>query len=217
MNPLRKKIFSLKDITYSWILIVSVLLFIVTMYLDLYNDPTSVQVLPMGSYLLAFLIAVLWGVLNYIGHIRINAMHQKYNDIQAFVSNLVLDNEEKLELQAYLEDFSRDLVSKGLSKHDSDKEAIQQFKVEEFNSLSKNTTLFNLHAHYYLWGYVCITLISFTCLFLFSEMVFLSSLIINVLIATFFCYGVGLGGMFFLYKLFDAMLYKNVHVEKGDL
>ncbi|WLD94685.1 hypothetical protein [Alkalihalobacillus sp. AL-G] len=216
MSPLMKKIFSLRDITYGWLLIVSILLFVVTVYVDLYNDPSTIQLYTLAGCLLAFFLAVLWGILNYIGHIRMNAMYQKYNDIQAFVNNLALDPDDQLELQTYLEDYASDLVDQGLNKHDAAKQAIQQFKVKEFTTLSKNTMLFNLHAHYYLWGYTCIAAIVTICLFLVTEMVFLSSLVLVVLETTIFLYGLGLCGMFFLYKLFDAMFYKKLTGLKGD-
>ncbi|MCD4840189.1 hypothetical protein LRS37_15240 [Neobacillus sedimentimangrovi] len=53
----------------------------------------------------------------------------------------------------------QDLVSHGETKEEATKKAIEQFKIKEFTSLSKNTMLFNLPAHYYLGGFTFVSVI----------------------------------------------------------
>ena len=211
MKHFIKKAFSLKDIKYSWLLLVSVIIFAVTFYLDLYYIRAFVQMTALTGYGLAFFLAALWGALNYIGHIRINAMYQKNNDISAYVDQLALDDEEKMELQAYLEDYVQDQVSKGKAKEDAAKEAISQFKVKEFSSLSKNTMIFNLHAHYYLGGYAVLALLFFLILILIHTVFSFLSLLVGAY--TILVYGIGFTGLFFIYKLLDIILYKKFKSE----
>jgi hypothetical protein len=212
MQLLINKVFSLSDIKYAWLLLISIISFVGTFYLDLYYNPSFVQTAALAGYGLAFIIAALWGAFNYIGHLRINAMYQKNNDIPAFVDQLALSNEEKLELQAYLEDYVIDLVSQGKTREEAAKEAINQFKVKEFSSLSKNTMIFNLHAHYYLGGYACLALLGgLTLIVIHANFPLLVFLVGKY---TLLAYGVGFIGLFFIYKLADIILYKKLRVNK---
>ncbi|MFY0758609.1 permease prefix domain 1-containing protein [Metabacillus dongyingensis] len=133
MSQQKKKIFSLGDIKYSWILSLSAIFFGITNYLDrMYsNDPAWVH----AGYWISFAIAVLWGVLNYISHIRMNNMYKKQDDLQLYVNQLVMSEEDKLELRTYLEDYVQDLMKQGNTEADAMREAINQFKVKEFLSL----------------------------------------------------------------------------------
>lgn len=211
MKHFIKKAFSLNDIKYSWLLLVSVIIFAVTLYLDLYYVRAFVQMTALTGYGLAFFLAAFWGAINYIGHIRINAMYQKNNDISAYVDQLALDYEEKIELQAYLEDYVQNQISKGKTNEDAAKEAISQFKVKEFSSLSKNTMIFNLHAHYYLGGYTVLALLIFLILILIYAS--FSSLAFLVGAYTILVYRIGFTGLFFIYKLVDVILYKKFKSE----
>ncbi|WP_050180465.1 hypothetical protein [Domibacillus robiginosus] len=205
------KAFSLNDIKYSWLLLISIIIFGVSFYLDLYFIPAFVQITALLGYGGAFILAALWGALNYIGHIRINALYQKNHDIFAFVDQLALDHEEKLELQAYLEDYVHDQINNGKTKEDAAKEAISQFKVKEFSALSKNTMLFNLHAHYYLIGFSFLAFLAFFILLLAHTSS--SSLFLLAGAYTILAYGIGFAGLFFVYKVVDIILYKKLKDE----
>ncbi|MBT2218015.1 hypothetical protein KK120_19625 [Virgibacillus dakarensis] len=211
MQLFTKKMFSLNDLKYGWLLLISIVTFTTTFYLDLYYEPSKVQIVALAGYGLAFIIATLWGAFNYIGHVRINVMYQKNNDIYSFVSQLTMSHEEKVELQAYLEDYIQDQVDHGKSKNEATKEAIEQFKIKEFNSLSKNTTLFNLHAHYYLGGFTFIAVI----FGLITRLFYLVSptLFLMVIECTFYVYGVAFVGLFFTYKLIDVVLFKKFKMK----
>ncbi|WP_027407950.1 hypothetical protein [Anoxybacteroides tepidamans] len=208
MHHLIKKAFSLNDIKYAWILLVSFISFAATFYLDLYYNPSFVQKAALAGYGLAFLIATLWAAFNYIGHLRINVMYQKNNGIPAFLEQLALSHEEKLELQAYLEDYVTGQVNQGKSKEEAAREAINQFKVKEFSSLSKNTLVFNLHAHYYLGGYAFLAILGSVVLLLLHASFFSLPWLVGAY--TFLAYGVGFIGLFFIYKLVDSALYKKI-------
>jgi hypothetical protein len=77
------------------------------------------------------------------------------------VNQLAMSEEDKLELQTYLEAYVQDLIQQGKTKDEAAREAINQFKVIEFLSLSKNTSFLNLHAHFHLIGWVTILTIAF--------------------------------------------------------
>ncbi|AIM17192.1 hypothetical protein HW35_13840 [Bacillus sp. X1(2014)] len=205
------KLFSFKDLKYGWLLSVSFVIFTLTLFFDLYIEPAYVQLPSLAGYGIAFIIASLWGSVNYIGHIKINALYQKSNDIHAFVNQLAINDEERQELQAYLEDFVQDLVSHGETKEEATKKAIEQFKIKEFTSLSKNTMLFNLPAHYYLGGFALVSL-SVGLLLRVLYIIF-PSLFLLVLASSLFAYGVGFMGLFFVYKIIDAIIYKKLTVN----
>lgn len=202
-----RKMFSLLDMKHVWLLLLTSVLFGLSNYMDrMYtNDPIWLHI----CYWISFAIAVLWGALNYISHIRMNVIYQKQNDIQAYVEKLALNKEDKLELQHYLEDYTEDLMKHGKTKEEASKEAINQFKVKEILTMSKNTMLFDLHAHYYLIGWTFITVIAFIFTWalelIFSFYPFITLTIESVFIA----YGIGLFGMFFVYKLLDAFIQRK--------
>ncbi|WHZ55591.1 hypothetical protein [Metabacillus hrfriensis] len=207
MSQQKKKIFSLGDIKYSWILSLSAIFFGITNYLDrMYsNDPLWVH----AGYWISFAIAVLWAVLNYISHIRMNNMYKKQDDLQVYVNQLVMSEEDKLELRTYLEDYVQDLMKQGNTEADAMKEAINQFKVKEFLSLSKNTMFFNLHAHYYLIGWTFLSVIASILVWIFELTLFPYPLITLTIESIFIAYAIGLFGMFFLYKIIDAVIYRK--------
>lgn len=202
-----KKIFSLGDIKYSWILILSAILFGISNYVDRHYsmDPIWIDVL----YWISFAIAVLWGAVNYISHIRMNNMYKQQNDIAQYVNQLAMSEEDKLELQTYLEDYVQDLIEQGMTESDATREAINQFKVQEFLSLSKNSMFFNLHAHHYLFGWTIVSIIASILVWL-LEITFLPYPFITLTLESIFiAYAIGLFGMFFLYKIIDATIYRK--------
>ncbi|KOP77673.1 hypothetical protein LIS82_02145 [Cytobacillus solani] len=209
MSQFMRKMFSLNDIKYSWILLLSIILCFLIFYIDRADLLIDSAIVTTG-YLLSFSIAVLWGAINYIGHIRMNVMYQKQNNIHAYVAQLALSQEDKWELQAYLEDFAEDLIQQGKTKEDASIEAINHFKVQEILSLSKNTLLFNLHAHYYLLGWVILACIFFTFIGVFWIVLFASSTLLLIVESMLFAYSLGFVGLFFVYKLFDAMIYRKL-------
>ncbi|MFS0562046.1 hypothetical protein AB1K91_15020 [Terribacillus sp. 179-K 1B1 HS] len=207
MSQYMRKIFSLGDLKYSWILLLSSLLFGITNFTDqLYSgDPIWVLI----SYLISFSIAVLWGAINYISHIRMNNMYKKQDDIQLYVSQLAMSEEDKQELQTYLADYVQDLIQQGNSEADATREAINQFKVKEFLALSKNTMFFNLHAHYYLIGWTIVSILASILVWILEVTMLPYPLITFTIESIFIAYSIGLFGMFILYKIIDAMIYRK--------
>ncbi|MFP7224529.1 hypothetical protein SFC42_15705 [Priestia filamentosa] len=207
MGRYLRKIFSLEDIKYSWILLLSSFLFGITNFIDqLYSgDPIWVLI----SYWFSIAIAVLWGALNYISHIRMNSLYKKQDDIRLYVNQLAMNEEDKLELQTYLEDYVHDLIQQGNSEVDATREAINQFKVKEFLNLSKNSLFFNLHAHYYLVGWTIVSILASIVVWALDVAIFPYSLITLTLEITFIVYAFGLFGMFILYKIIDTTIYRK--------
>jgi hypothetical protein len=207
MSQYIRKIFSLGDIKYSWILLLSSFLFGITNFIDrLYSgDPMWVLI----GYWISISIAVLWGALNYISHIRMNSMYKKQYDIRLYVDQLAISEEDKLELQTYLEDYVQDLIQQGYSEADATREAINQFKVKEFLSLSKNTMFFNLHAHYYLIGWTIVSILASILVWILEVTIFPYPLITLTIASIFIAYAIGLFGMFILYKIIDVTIYRK--------
>ncbi|WP_079529317.1 hypothetical protein [Halobacillus hunanensis] len=210
MKHLYRKVVSLKDIKYGWLLVISILLFMVTLYFDLYYDPSHVPIQAAFGYGIAFIVGVIWGAINYISHIKVNILYRKNNDIITFVDNLAMVQEEKMELQTYLEDYTEDLMTQGMEREKAVKLAIDHFKIREFSSLSKDTQIFNLPAHYYLWGYTGIAgILCLSSLYVTNALI-TSSLTLIVIEAALFAYGFGFAALFFVYKLIDTMLYRKL-------
>lgn len=210
------KIFSLSDMKYYWLLILSIIVCAVFFYRDRMNEmnTSNEQMWFYVGYGISFGLAILWSVANYIGHIRINALYRKQQNIQAYVEQLAMSAEEKTELRNYLEDYAQDLMSQGKTKEQATAEAISQFKVKELLSLSKNTALFHLHAHYYLLGWAIIAFILLGLVGIWDSLVS-SSLPTFIVEMIFLAYGSSLMILFFIYKLLDALIYKKLfhHLE----
>lgn len=210
MKHLLKKAFSLRDIKYGWLLLVSIAIFFTALYLDLDSNPSHISIKAVISYGAALIVSVVWGAINYIGHIRVNVMYRKNNDIHAFVDKLAMSQEDKLELQVYLEDYIQDLISQGKEKEDATEIAIDHFKIKEFSSLSKDTQIFNMHAHYYLWGYTIIATLLCLLLLFVTNVLIESSLALIVMESSFFVCAFGFTCLFFVYKLMDSIFYKKL-------
>lgn len=210
MKNILRKIFNLLDIKYSWLLLLSMGIFLLSLYIE--KISLSITLLTQWiTYGSAFLSAVIWSVLNYIAHIKVNANYKKYDDIKTYVENLVMSKDEKLELMAYLEDFAADLSSQGKTKVEAVQTAINQFRVQEFSSISKNNSLLNLPIHYYLIGYVLVDIALIIVLALLTNTVFDSFFWLSAFEFTLATYGVGFLGLFFIYKVFDAVISKNIN------
>lgn len=211
MSKIMRKVFCLRDIKYSWLLLLSIAFCFLVFYIDR-SDMKDPGWLTIG-YLLAFALAVVWGVINYIGHIRMNVMYQKQNNIQAYVENLAMGKEDKLELQHYLEDYAADLIMQGKPKNEAAKEAINQFKVKEILSLSKDTMLFNLHAHYYLIGWAILAAIVDIIIWLLYGGVYPSSQLLLIIGLILIAYGMGFIALFCGYKLMDSFIYRKINEQ----
>jgi hypothetical protein len=208
MKLLFKKLWSVTDIKYGWIITLSFLVFLFLFYIDLRVNRHFIHPLALVGYGLAFVVAVVWSILNYISHIKINVLFKQSSDIDAFLSQLTISRDEKVEIKAYLEDYIVDLMENGQELMEATKEAIEAFKVKEMLSLSKNTALLNLPAHYYLLGIG----VSLLILGLFTRLLELVDydLFLLALEWLFYLYGVGCIGLFFAYKLLDIVLYKKI-------
>lgn len=215
MNQLTRKVFNLPDIRYRWLLIISMGIFIASLYNEKIN-PEITLTIQLATYGSAIVSAVVWGILNYIDHIKVSANYKKYDNIDAYVDNLIMSSDERTELKAYLEDYAKDLVSQGKTKEEAVKMAINQFRVKEFTELSKNSSLLNLPIHYYLVGYTVITIILGIILYFLTHTVFLNSFWLLSVELMLFSYGVGFVGLFFLYKLMDIVLSKKIQTGGED-
>lgn len=199
-----KKIFNLTDIKYFWLLALSMVTFVISLYLN--KILSGININEGMIYSICFFIAILWSILNYISHLKINPMHKSYNTIESFVANLKMDKEEKAELTQYLNDFVDDLVEKGNTHDEAIKIAIRNFQVQEFSE--SNNSLFEMHVHYYLIGYGIILIgiiIVLQCLNMFFPNVFI------ILALNFTCglYAFALFCLFFIYKFIDYLIEKN--------
>jgi drug/metabolite transporter (DMT)-like permease len=210
MKNMLRKIFNLSDIRYSWLLLISMGTFV----LSLYNEKINPDIAPITQWLtygFAILSAVIWSILNYIAHIKVSANYKKFDNIETYVDNLIMSKDEKLELKAYLEDFSADLLSQGKSKEDAVQTAINQFRIQEFTSLSKNSSVLNLPIHYYLIGYLLLDILIIIILTFITSIMLSSSFWLLAFEFMFILYGVGFLGLFFLYKMLDSVISKNLN------
>jgi hypothetical protein len=175
-----KKIFNLSDIRYPWLLLLSMMLFVFSLYNNKVNPDISVR-LEFLTYGTAIGCAFIWSVLNYVDHIKVNAIYKRSDNIDSYVNSLIMKKDEKEDLKQYLNDFVKDLEANGKTRDEAVKTAINQFQVNEFTSLSKNTGILDLPGHYYLIGYVII----------FALAMILTQVMISI----------GLGGRFWLYAI----------------
>lgn len=205
MAPMNRKLFSLNDIKYSRILLFSIILCAVTFFIDRqydFSDPFWVSF----CYGISFAVAVVWGAVNYIGHVRVNVMYQKQTDIHSYVSQLAMNQDDRLELQNYLEDYAEDLMRQGRTEEEASREAIAQFKVKELMSLSKNTMIFDLHAHYYLIGWAILAISAFIIVGIIGFSLFPTSPLLIITESILFAYSGGFIALFLIYKLLDSLI-----------
>jgi hypothetical protein len=156
------------------------------------------------SYGLSFLVALVWSVLNYFGHLKLNKMFKKYDNIDVFVEQTHMEKEEKKEFTQYLNDFVKDLEEKGESHDAAVKKAISHFQVQEFSE-AKGRDMFEKPTHYYLLGYMSI----FAAVIIIVQIVDLFlpiHFILSSLSFTLGVFGVAFFVLFFLYKIIDKLL-----------
>lgn len=209
MSNLTRKLFSLGDLRYGLLLLLSVGICSVTYYIDEHINPMD-QLWLSISYYVSFTIAALWSVANYVGHIRMNNMYSKQHDIRAYVDQLALSREDKLELFNYLEDYAADLKQQGMSEERASKEAIDQFRVREFLSMSKHAKPFESHEHHYLLGYSILSLIMAVVCAAIGILETPLSLYMMIAETVLFVYGVCLGLLYVFYKVLDRVIYERL-------
>lgn len=209
MKILTKKIFYFSDIRYSWLLGISAMLFILSLYNNKVN-PDINSTIEWVTYGSAIGCAFVWSILNYVDHIKINALYKEGNDIDAYVRSLAMNKEEKEDLKVYLNDFVTDLEANGKTKEEAIKEAIAQFQVQEFTSLSKNGGILELTTHYYLLGYAIVFIILNLIIQISLGTGILNSFWLHAISFTLILYAVSFLGLIFLYKLIDILVTKNL-------
>lgn len=209
MRNWARKVFSLAELRYSPVLLLSIVVCVVAYTIDEQIDPQD-QLWLAVTYYISFSLAALWCGINYIGHIRVNNLYRKHGDIGAYVEQLVMDAEDKTELRNFLEDFAADLEEQGRSGEEAAKEVISQFQVREFLAMSKHTVPFETHGHHYLLGYG--TLLLGICLAATSVELLLPQppLVWLIISSVSGVYGVSLFGVYVLYKLLDRFIYKKL-------
>lgn len=213
-----KKVFRLTDMKYPWLLLISVAVFITSLCLYKYfpglfsglanpNPESPSFMLDFVIYVPAFVTALVWSILNYMSHLKLNAIYKRYDEINAFVEHMAMNKEEKAELIQYLNDFVGDLEEKGDTHEAAVKKAINHFRVQEFTE-AHGGEIFEKPTHDYLLGYVSI-FIAFVLVIRCIGLVVSLPFALSVVSATLVLYGIGFLGLFFLYKLIDVMMAKK--------
>lgn len=209
MKQFVRGVFSLSDLRYPWILLISMLLFLLSLYNNRIN-PHINSTIELATYGTAIACAFVWSILNYVDHIKINAVYKRTDNIDIYVDSLIMNKQEKEDLKAYLFDFVKDLEANGKSKEEAIKTAIGQFQVQEFTSLSKNSGIFELPVHYYLFGYIILFIAVILATQILLNTIFNSIFLLSAVIFTSILYAVAFFGLFFLYKLIDIFVAKKV-------
>ncbi|MBB6733812.1 hypothetical protein [Cohnella zeiphila] len=204
-----RKAFSLSDLRHGWLLALSVVVCGAFFWMDQRSASDDQFWLSVG-YGVSFAVAVLWSAVNYISHIRLNAMYRQMNDIEAYVRQLAMSEEDRLELRNYLEDYAQDLTAQGRTKEQATAEAISQFKVKELLSLSKNTELFHLPAHYYLFGWTVLAWALLAALTIVGDLFEADGTGMVIAQTILAVYGAALAGLFFVYKVLDAAIHRKL-------
>lgn len=204
MNKIRK-VYRLADMKYPWLLLVSMLAFITALCFNRLF-PESFTRIEIVIYSAVFLVALLWSILNYVGHLKRNAIYQNCDNLEAFINGLTMSKIEKTELSEYLNDFVKDLKENGSTHEEAIKTAISHFQVREFTQ--SQGSFFETSTHYYLLGYVSIfaaIIIVIQCIDLVVSLPFIFlavSFMLMLFSAAFIC-------LFFAYKLIDVMIAKK--------
>lgn len=200
-----KDFFGIKMIKYPWLLALSMITFVAALYFDraYFNH------FPKGELVLfsaVFVIAFMWSILNYVGHLQLRSIYGKFDSIEDFTKCLSMKEEEKEELTAYLYDFVKDMEENGTSHETAVKTAISQFQVKEITE--KDGELLEMKPHYYLLGYAAIFILVVTIVQAINTIVHLPFLILAVsfMLAAF---SFGFIGLFIIYKLLDIVLAKK--------
>ena len=205
MNKL-KRIYNLTDIRYPWLLLLSMVMFILSLCFHRLhpNIDSNMEIVIYGA---GFAVALTWSILNYISHLKLNTIYKKHDDIAVFVEHMSMKKDEKIELIQYLNDFVKDLEEKGDTHENAVKKAISHFQVQEFTA-AQDDDLFEKPTHYYLLGYVSIfvgVILIIRCLDIIFPVPFMllaASFMLVLYSIAFFC-------LFFLYKLLDVLISKK--------
>lgn len=205
MNKL-KRFYQLSDIKYPWLLFLSMIAFVLALYFNrLYPDIYArLEIIIYGA---VFAIALVWSILNYIGHLKINTIYKKHDNLEAFVERTSMNKEEKMELLQYLNDFVKDLEENGETHENAVKKAISHFQVQEFSE-AQGGNIFEMTTHYYLLG--CASLFIGAALIIqILNMIISAPFIIMAAVFMLYNYGVAFLCLFFLYKLIDNLISKK--------
>lgn len=203
-----RKLFSLGELRYGFLLLLSIVICVLTFYIDERVNPSDQFWLSIAYYL-SFTLAAIWCGMNYVAQIRMNQLYRRQNDIDAYVKQLALSGEDQLELRNYLEDYAADLEQQGKTREEAAQEAINQFRVKEFLSMSKHTRLFETHGHHYVLGYAAILLAGALVTDLIGVVweghwiVYMGTTVLAV-------YGVSLILVYVLYKILDRLIYERI-------
>lgn len=202
-----KKCFRFQEIKYPWVLLVSMILFVAMLFVNRLF-PQDFAKIENIAYGIVCLTALLWALLNYHAHLKAYALCGGHNSVEGFLEQLCLSREEKEELAEYLNDFVSDLESSGNTHAQAVSQAIGQFQVKEFiqgNALQTGS-------QYYLLGYgLLFTVISFIIEVL--KLLFPLPFFLSAFSFMFVCFGVGLIGLFFVYKLTDILLKNRMQLK----
>lgn len=209
MKLLIKKIFNLSDIRYPWIILISMLLFVFSLYNNKINPDinTTVELITYGT---SVGFAFIWSILNYVDHIKVNAIYKKNDSIEAYVDSLIMKKEEKEDLKEYLNDFVRDLEEGGKTKDEAIKTAISQFQVKEFTSLSKNAGILELPTHNYLIGYVLVFMTAAVVISSLTNTILSNLFWLHAINFMLVLYSISFIGLLLLYKLIDRVVAKKL-------
>lgn len=209
MRVFLRKVFNLSDIRYPWVLLISMLLFVFSLYNNKINPDIS-TIVEWATYGTAIGGAFVWSILNYIDHLKISAIYRKNDNIEIYVESLAMNREEKEDLKEYLNDFVRDLEEGGMKREEAIKTAIGQFQVQEFLSLSKNKGIFELPTHYYLLGYVLIFVVIMIIIKVLTSTIFEDLFLFHAINFTLSLYTISFLGLLILYKLIDLIIEKKM-------
>lgn len=198
--------FSMKQISFKLILIISALLFYVCYYLDSVIDPSKIEFTFVVGYMLAIMLAAFWSILNYIDHLRINPLYKTYHSIDEFIGDLSISMDEKNEIETMMIDYVSDQKKLGKDEGQAIEDIIQQFKQGE---LTKKDVFF-VHTHKYLLGLGLILLVIAAIIYFlgFLSPMFQNELFIVLKITT-FCYALGFYVSFFMYNVLNKILIRK--------
>ncbi|MDF2935585.1 MAG: hypothetical protein K0Q90_958 [Paenibacillaceae bacterium] len=209
MRNFIRKVFSLAELRYSPVLLLSIVICVIAFFIDEHVDPKD-QLWLAVTYYVSFSLAALWCGINYIGHIRMNNLYRKHADIGAYVEQLAMSTEDKTELRNFLEDFAADLEGQGRTRQEAAKEVISQFQIREFLAMSKHTSPFESHGHHYLMGYG-ILFLGASLIALAAELLLSHPPLVWLIISSVAgVYGICFFGVYVLYKLLDRFIYNKL-------
>ena len=200
-----KKFFELKEVKYLWLLVLSMAAFVAALFLNAAYPETFTKV-EVPVYGAVLLIAFLWSILNYLGQLQLHTIYRRFDNIDNFIKCLPMNEEEKKELNEYLNDFVKDMVESGKSHEEAVRTAISQFLVKEI--AERDGDLLETKPHYYLLGYTAIFVIIVAVIQGINTIVHLPFLFLAVsfmLIA----FSFGFISLFILYKLLNMVLAKK--------